>query len=218
MGFLFSEAIIDQVSDIDNIHYCEDVGKQEEKENVVRAELARHILPDFEKLQRNFYISSSCGVCGKSSIEAVEVACSRLTDSSGAGVTRELIFNLVHKMEPKQYLFGVTGGIQASGLFDLEGNLIFLREDIGRHNALDKIIGAVLAKKGIDFTKSIPILSGRAGFELVQKAIRAEIPIVASIGAPSSLAVQLANRFNLTLVGFLRKNTFNIYAGKQRIA
>ncbi len=121
-------------------------------------------------------------------------------------------------MESKQYLFGVTGGIQASGLFDLEGNLIFLREDIGRHNALDKIIGAVLAKKGIDFTKSIPILSGRAGFELVQKDIRAEIPIVASIGAPSSLAVQLANRFNLTLVGFLRKNTFNIYAGKQRIA
>ena len=215
LGFLFSEAIINQMSDVENIHYCEDVGKQEEKENVVRVELAREVQPDLESLERNFYVSSSCGVCGKSSIDAVEVSCSVLSDSSSA--SRELVFSLTKELESKQYLFSVTGGIHASGLFDLQGNLIFIREDIGRHNALDKIIGAVLAKKNIDFSKTILLLSGRAGFELVQKAIRAGIPIVAAVGAPSSLAVELANNFNLTLVGFLRDKTFNIYSGKERI-
>jgi FdhD protein len=215
LGFLFSEAIINQMSDVENIHYCEDVGKHEEKENVVRVELAREVQPDLESLERNFYVSSSCGVCGKSSIDAVEVSCSVLSDSSSA--SRELIFSLPKELESKQYLFSVTGGIHASGLFDLQGNLIFLREDIGRHNAVDKIIGAVLAKKNINFSKTILLLSGRAGFELVQKAIRAGIPIVASVGAPSSLAVQLDNNFNLTLVGFLRNKTCNIYSGKERI-
>jgi len=162
IGFLFSEGIIDSMDDIENIHYCEDVGKQDEKENVVRAELAPHVVPDLEKLDRNFYMTSSCGVCGKSSIEAVEVSCERVNDNSS--VTRHLIFRLTEELEKKQHLFGVTGGLHASGHFNMEGKLLSLREDIGRHNALDKIIGAAFLRKEIPMKESILLLSGMAGF------------------------------------------------------
>ncbi len=215
LGFLFSEGIIDHLSDVENVHYCEDVGKQDEKENVVRVELARHIIPDFEKLERNFYMTSSCGVCGKSSIEAIEVSCEKINESSITD--RQVIFGLIDEMEKKQHLFGATGGIHASGLFNLKGNLMLVREDIGRHNALDKIIGARFLKKDIPIISSLLVLSGRAGFELVQKSIRAQIPILVSVGAPSSLSVELAQEFNLTLIGFLKGKKLNIYSGKERI-
>jgi len=215
LGFLFSEGIIDHLSDVENVHYCEDVGKQDEKENVVRVELARHIIPDFEKLERNFYMTSSCGVCGKSSIEAIEVSCEKINESSITD--RQVIFGLIDEMEKKQHLFGATGGIHASGLFNLKGNLMLVREDIGRHNALDKIIGARFLKKDIPIISSLLVLSGRAGFELVQKSIRAQIPILVSVGAPSSLSAELAQEFNLTLIGFLKGKKLNIYSGKERI-
>jgi FdhD protein len=160
-------------------------------------------------------MTSSCGVCGKSSIEAIHVACTVLNDA--LTVTKEVLFSLPEALAQKQLIFGVTGGLHATGLIDSTGEMTLLREDIGRHNALDKIIGANVLKKNLPLHNSIALLSGRAGFELVQKAIRAQIPIVASVGAPSSLAVKLAKEFNLTLIGFLKEMKFNVYAGEQRV-
>lgn len=215
LGFLFSEGIINHFSEVEHVHYCADVDKEDERENVVRVELAKHVNPDLTSLDRNFYISSSCGVCGKSSIESVEVECTALTEASS--IDRELVYMLPDMLRDHQHIFGVTGGLHASGLFDLHGNAQLLREDIGRHNALDKIIGARLIARQIPLSNHVMVLSGRAGFELVQKAIRAQVPILAAVGAPSSLSVELARKFNLTLIGFLKSDKFNIYAGEDRI-
>jgi FdhD protein len=216
LGFIFSEGIIDSISEVESVKYCEDVGKHEEKGNVVRVELSPDIAPDFEKLERNFYMNSSCGVCGKTSIDSVKVDCSDLDD--GPVIDTSIINGLIDVMEEKQRLFEHTGGIHAAALFDKNGNILLMREDIGRHNAVDKVIGASLLDKKIDFNNSILLLSGRAGFELIQKAIRASICIVAAVGAPSSLSVNLADEFKQTLIGFLKKGKFNIYTGPERIS
>ena len=214
LGFLFSEGIINASEDVESVHYCENV-KDEEVENVVRVELAKHVRPEFESLERNFYTTSSCGVCGKASIDSIHVTCSGLKDSFK--VTRDALYTMPDLLKKKQLIYGVTGGLHATGIVDAEGTLSVLREDIGRHNALDKVIGAAFLKKNLPIHDKVAILSGRAGFELVQKAIRAQIPVVASVGAPSSLAIQLAKEFNLTLIGFLKENRFNVYAGSDRI-
>jgi FdhD protein len=215
LGFLFSEDIIQSMDDIESIHYCEDLDSEEEKENVVRAELGSHVRPDFEKLERNFFVTSSCGICGKTSIDSIKTYCEKLPD--GIEVDRNIIYELVKRMEIKQQMFGVTGGLHASGIFDQLGELMILREDVGRHNALDKLTGAFFQKRKLPLSESILLLSGRAGFELVQKAIRSGIPILAAVGAPSSLAVSLAQEFDLTLIGFLKDQSFNIYSGEHRI-
>jgi len=216
-GFLFTEGIITHYNEIEDIHFCEDTGKQEEKENVVRVELRDGLRPDLSSLERNFYTNSSCGVCGKTSIESLEVKGCQIIGKDNLRVDKNIIINLPDKLRESQSVFEYTGGLHACGLFTAEGELILMREDIGRHNALDKLIGAMLYQNKIPLSENILLLSGRAGFELVQKSAMAGIPCMASVGAPSSLAVELADRFNISLIGFLKKDYFNVYTGGGRI-
>lgn len=216
LGFLFTEGIIESFHQVESIKYCEDVGRQEEKDNVVRVELKPEVQIDFQKLQRNFYTTSSCGVCGKSSIDAVRQHCHVLTTEWKVSPT--LIHALPDALRKAQLVFEYTGGLHASGLFNYHTKeLVLLREDVGRHNALDKIIGSKLMEGQIPLSAYILLVSGRSSFELVQKAALAGIPVLAAVGAPSSLAVQLALDTGMTLLGFVRENRFNIYSGAERI-
>lgn len=210
LGFLFSEGLIADPSEVVRIVPCEDV-KPEERGNVVRAELHPSIVLGPQRWQRNFYTTSSCGVCGKSSIEAVHTQCRRSITPFGP-IDGEVIVRLPDRMREAQTVFRYTGGIHAAALFDRSGNLLLLREDVGRHNAVDKVIGAML-RSGIPAEEKILLVSGRAGFELVQKCMVAGIPLMAAVGAPSSLAVDLARSRGMLLIGFLRGDRFNIYAG-----
>jgi FdhD protein len=215
IGFLFTEGIVHSYQEIESIKHCEDLGRQEDRENVVRIELKPEVEFDFKKLQRNFYTTSSCGVCGKSSIEAVTQECPAILVQWK--VSPELINRLPETLRQAQHVFEHTGGLHASGLFDQEGNLVLIREDVGRHNALDKVIGAMLIRKEIPLSNTILLVSGRASFELVQKAAMAGIPVLAAVGAPSSLAVSLATGCNMTLIGFVRDERYNIYCGEKRL-
>lgn len=214
LGFLFTEGIIHSIDDVMQVVYCRDAGRQK-LDNVVRVELKPHIVPDWQKIQRNFYTTSSCGVCGKSSVDAVHQQCAVLGDSFQ--VSAELIYQLPEIMKSSQPVFTHTGGLHASALFTREGELKVLREDVGRHNALDKVIGAMFMKGLIPLNGHLLLVSGRAGFELVQKAAMAGIPVMVAIGAPSSLAVELAGQCNMTLIGFARDKKFNVYTGAHRI-
>lgn len=218
LGFLYTEGIIQSPADVQLVRYCTNMQTAENENNIVRVYLKNDVIVDTEKLKRNFYTSSSCGICGKESIEQVKIQCSSVVQSS-LRVAYETILQLPQKLREKQNVFQYTGGLHACALFDEKGNIGLLREDIGRHNALDKIIGATLFGKNnaATFSQSILLLSGRAGFELVQKAAVASIPVVCAVGAPSSLAVQCAKTFGITLIGFLRGDRFNIYCGGERI-
>lgn len=216
MGFLFTEGIIESFDQAESIKYCADAGRVEEKENIVRVELKPEVKIDFQKVERNFYTSSSCGVCGKSSIEAVTQLCQVIPVTWK--IKPQVIHQLPEALLREQHVFEHTGGLHASGLFTPDGKLELLREDVGRHNALDKVIGAMLVKNKIPLANFILLVSGRAGFELVQKSARAGIPLLAAVGAPSSLAVQLAADCGITLLGFVRNNRFNVYSTPQRIA
>ncbi|MGH2552688.1 MAG: formate dehydrogenase accessory sulfurtransferase FdhD [Chitinophagaceae bacterium] len=216
IGFLFTEGIISGKEDIMN---CGTSGN-----NIVIAALQPGISFDPKKMERHFYTSSSCGVCGKTSIEAVRnnIQCSSVDDN--IKVAAEIIAALPESLKKQQEVFRHTGGLHASALFDVNGNLLLTREDVGRHNALDKVVGASLQavneplkQFGLPLDKHILLLSGRASFELIQKAAMAGIKIVCAVGAPSSLAVELAKDCNMTLIGFLRDGRFNIYCGGQRI-
>jgi FdhD protein len=215
-GFLFTEGIIQSCTQIESIKYCVDTGKQEEKDNVVRVELKPEVIIDFEKMQRHFYTSSSCGVCGKSSIDLVKQQCQGI--QSDLKVSEKIIHSLPDKLREAQLVFEHTGGLHASALFNAEGKMILLREDVGRHNALDKVIGAMLFKSEIPLSNYVLLVSGRASFELVQKAALAGIPVLAAVGAPSSLAVELAREAGMTLIGFLRAQRFNIYTAEHRVS
>ncbi len=210
LGFLLTEGIIATVSDVLRVVPCENV-KEEERGNVVRAELHPSIDLDPVKWQRNFYTTSSCGVCGKSSIDAVVVNC-RTPRYAPSSLPSSLITGLPHRMRTAQTVFQHTGGIHAAALFNWQGELRLLREDVGRHNAVDKVVGAML-QNAIPPQDHLLLVSGRAGFELVQKCVVAGIPAMASVGAPSSLAVQLARERGLLLIGFLRDDRFNVYSG-----
>lgn len=217
LGFLYTEGIINSFDQIQNIQYCEDTGKQEEKENIIRVELLPEVTIELSKLQRHFYTTSSCGVCGKSSIDAIRVQnCPLLPDEYPKIKVREII-NLSNRLRKSQTVFKYTGGLHAAGLFYPDGQMVTMREDIGRHNALDKLIGACLFKKMIPLNNFIVLVSGRASFELMQKSLMAGIPVLTAVGAPSSLAVQLAKEFNMSLIGFLRDGSFNIYHGIHRV-
>jgi len=213
LGFLFTEGLITDPAQVLRVAYCENV-KPEERGNVIRAEL--HPAVDLEpaRWQRNFYTTSSCGVCGKSSIESVQVQSQRPIASWGM-VDPALITALPDRMREAQTVFTHTGGIHAAALFDRHGKLLLLREDVGRHNAVDKVIGAALASgmvTPVGVEGCILLVSGRAGFELVQKCVVAGIALMAAVGAPSSIAVDLARESGLTLIGFLRGHRFNVYA------
>jgi FdhD protein len=213
-GFLFTEGIIKTFNDVETIHYCNSTGIQE-KENVVRVELKPDVAFDIQKLQRNFYTTSSCGVCGKSSIESLQVTCTRVLD--GFKVSAEIINGLPDRLREHQAVFDYTGGLHAVSLFDCTGEILFVREDVGRHNAFDKVVGASLTKQLTPLSHHVALVSGRASFELVQKAIVSGIPMLCAVGAPSSLAVDLAREFGITLIGFVRDQRFNIYCNPERI-
>jgi len=215
-GFLRGEALIRNPRDIAEISYCTDDVPQEY--NIVVVRLRAGVPFDPAALDRNFYMTSSCGVCGKASLEAVEVqGCSALEDGS-LELDPELLAALPDRLREGQGLFDRTGGLHAAGLFDASGSLVSLREDVGRHNAVDKVVGTAFLAGDLPLSEHILAVSGRASFEILQKALVAEIPVLVAVGAPSSLAVDLATRFNMTLLGFTRGGGFNVYSGDQRLA
>jgi len=213
-GFLFSEGLIDGASSVAAIRYCT---AAEQRYNVVNVVLAPGAGFDASALSRNFYATSSCGVCGKASIEAaLGPACARVED--GLAVSPEVLVSLPERLRASQAVFERTGGLHAAALFTAQGELLRVREDVGRHNALDKLVGSALLAGEVPLAGRIVLASGRLSFELVQKAARAGVPVLAGVSAPSSLAVELAEEAGVTLVGFLRGARFNVYAGAARIA
>ncbi|SNC76549.1 FdhD protein [Hymenobacter gelipurpurascens] len=217
-GFLLTEGIIRNRQELQGVIYCPDVEKEEERENVVRAELAPGAALDLPRLERHFYTSSSCGVCGKTSIEAVHASSCPVLPNNGPHVAAAVIHQLPERQRAAQALFEQTGGLHAAALFSPEGELLLLREDVGRHNALDKVIGAALLQELLPLHNSVLLVSGRASFELVQKAAVAGIPVLAAVGAPSSLAVSAARDFGMTLCGFVRQGRYNVYCHEWRIS
>lgn len=213
-GFLFTEGLIDGRMDLRRVSYCEDLEPEEQQYNVVTVELSRRFDPDV--LRRNFFANSSCGVCGKATIEEVEVHCAPL--ASGPVVGGSVIAGLPEELRRAQKVFETTGGLHAAGLFEPGGGLLTSREDVGRHNAVDKIIGDALFAEGLPLADRVLQVSGRIGFEIVQKAARGGIGVLSAVGAPSSLAVRTAERLGMTLVGFVREGRFNVYTHAERIS
>ncbi len=218
VGFLFTEGIVEDVGQILSIEHGHSGSGPEQPGNSVTAQLKPGVEVDPVRIQRNFYTTSSCGVCGKASICALETIPRRELPEPGPVFRADLIYRLPEILRTSQTVFDRTGGLHAAALFSPDGRLLGLREDVGRHNAVDKLIGHGLREKSLPFEESLIFVSGRAGFELVQKAVMAGIPILAAVGAPSSLAVEVARRFRMTLLGFVRGNRFNIYSGGWRIA
>lgn len=216
LGFLFTEGIIKKQEDIAQIEHCF-IACAENKENVIQVSLGKDVIPHLQNTERNFYTTSSCGVCGKGSINAIRTVGTYIDQQDNNSIDAAILHQLPEILSRHQKVFADTGGLHASALFTQTGKLLLVREDVGRHNALDKLIGAALNENWLPLTNNILLLSGRASFELVQKAAMAGITIIAAVGAPSSLAVQLAEEFNITLIGFLRNNRFNIYTAAYRI-
>jgi FdhD protein len=210
-GFLFTEGIIKSSDEIDSVHI------DPFNPNVVTVALREYVKPLLHNVARNFYTTSSCGVCGKASVDAIKTTSRFQQTPDNLRVGKQLLYSLPDKLRKHQQTFERTGGLHASALFDQQGELLMLREDVGRHNALDKLIGTCVASNIIPLDKHILLLSGRASFELIQKASMAGIRMVVAIGSPSSLAVALATEFGMTLVGFLKADRFNIYTGPDRI-
>lgn len=215
-GFLLSEGIIRQKNDVVKAEYLPHKSKLSQ-ENRLLIGLARHVDFAFEKLERHFYTSSSCGVCGKSSIEAIGLQHDFDLGDNSLKISEKTVRTLPEKLRSAQRLFEATGGIHAAGLFDAAGNLLLLREDVGRHNAVDKVIGAALQMDDLALENCILQVSGRTSFELVQKTLAAGIPVLSAVGAPSGLAAALATESGLTLLGFVNARRLNVYAGKERV-
>jgi FdhD protein len=213
-GFLHSEGLLSSRLELAEIKYCTDVELGEQAYNVVTVHLRRPFAADL--VQRNFGVTSACGVCGKASIDSIEVASEPLPE--GPVIAAAVIGELPDRLREAQRTFERTGGLHATGLFTADGELTLVREDVGRHNALDKVIGNRLLAGATPLGGSIALVSGRASFELVQKAAVAGIPVLCAVGAPSSLAVDAARRLGLTLAGFVRDGRFNVYAGASRVA
>jgi FdhD protein len=217
-GFLYGEGIVATREEIRAINYCRDGEVDpEQRYNIVNVELRAGLDPDLRKLERHFYTNSSCGVCGKASLEALEIRGCPMV-APGPVVTPEVIYALPDQLRRAQRLFDATGGLHAAALFDAAGDLVTLREDVGRHNAIDKLVGWALLQNRLPLTDHIVMVSGRSSFEILQKCVAAGAPILCAVSAPSSLAIDVARRFGVTLVGFLRGRRFNIYAGEERIA
>src|ERR671921_735209 len=215
-GFLYGEGIVSSPEDIKKISYCVDVDA-EQQYNIVNVELHAGRKYDPRPLERHFYTTSACGVCGKASLEQLELrGCPVIPP--GPQMAAEKIYALPEKLREAQGLFEATGGLHAAALFDKEGELVALREDVGRHNATDKLVGWALLEARLPLSDHIVMVSGRSSFEILQKCLTAGVPVVCAISAPSSLAVDVAREFGMTLVGFLRERRFNVYAGHERVA
>lgn len=217
-GFLFGEGVIDGREAIRRITYCVDSTVEDgQRFNLVNVELAADTMPELAALERHFYTSSACGVCGKAGLETLSLrGCTSL--GPGPDVTPELIYGLPERLRAHQRLFATTGGLHAAALFGADGTLLAAREDVGRHNAVDKLVGWALLEGRLPLSDCILLVSGRASYEILQKALAAGIPVVCAVSAPSNLAVEVAQRFGLTLIGFLRGRRFNIYAGAERVS
>ncbi len=217
-GFLYSEGIITQREDLTKISYCIDAQKDSEQQfNIVNVTLNEKLHPQLSSLERHFFTSSACGVCGKASIEFLKIrGC--LVNGNQWSVTKKVIYSLSEQLRSAQGIFSTTGGLHAAALFDCQGNLLKVREDVGRHNALDKLIGSALLADELPLSDHIIMVSSRTSFEIVQKCFVAGVAMICAVSAPSSLAVSLAQEFNITLIGFLRENRFNVYSGIERIA
>lgn len=216
-GFLLNEGVVTRAADIAEISYCIDPQiDADQRYNIVNVRLAADALPAMERLERHFTVSSACGVCGKANIEALKTRASQIDDDVQISLT--LIAQLPEKMRDAQRVFESTGGLHAAALFDRRGGLLALREDVGRHNAVDKIAGWALLNGRAPLHGCVLLVSGRASYELVQKSIVCGIPVLCAVSAPSSLAVELARAFGLTLLGFVRGMRANVYAGRERIA
>jgi FdhD protein len=216
-GFLFTEGILQGSHQIHRIRRTAVTGNSRQAGNSVTVELNAGAEVDFKRLERHFYTSSSCGVCGKASIDAIQMQGCPVLPRDSPLVQSEVIHRLPEALRHQQAVFERTGGLHAAALFDAKGNLLLLREDVGRHNAVDKLIGAEMLRDHTPLHDKLILVSGRVSFELTQKALMAGIPFMAAVGAPSSLAVETAMRFNMTLVGFVRDGRFNIYSGASRI-
>lgn len=216
-GFLYNERIIENIDDIDSIEFRGDVSGDYNLQNIIEATISKIDNLDIGKLKRNFVTNSSCGVCGKTSLDAIEIIKTEKLDLSFPQIKENIILKSPNLLIDEQSEFSKTGGIHASALINDEGNVIAIREDVGRHNALDKLIGYSISKKILDPKKQFIACSGRLNFELVQKGLMANIGVMAGVGAPTSLAIDLAKRFDMTLLGFVKENSFNIYSNKNRI-
>ena len=212
-GFLYTEGLVNGPEEIRRVSYCEDLEPDEQHYNVVTVELTRAF--DASRLQRSSYASSSCGICGKATLDDVEVHCAPL--AAGPVVAASVVSAMPEALRERQRVFEQTGGLHAAALFTPEGELRSIREDVGRHNAVDKIVGEALLAGGLPLAERVLQVSGRIGFEIVQKAARAGIPVMTAVGAPSSLAVDAAERLGMTLVGFVRDARFNVYTHPERI-
>jgi FdhD protein len=215
VGFLVTEGLLASPHDVAQVAYCTEPGELQ-RHNIVTVTLAAGVPFDRERFRRNFYTTSSCGVCGKAAIEQVRATVPRRPDGRFR-VAAETLGSLPARIVPAQRTFGRTGGLHAAALFRPDGELLGVREDVGRHNAVDKLVGARFLEGRLGDDRTILMVTGRAGFELVQKAAVAGFPVLAAVGAPSSLAIQLAREQGMTLVGFLREGRFNVYAGSERV-
>jgi FdhD protein len=212
VGFLFTEGLIGGRDDVVSVAYC-DLPPEEQQYNVVTVRLARAFDP--AGLSRNFFATSSCGVCGKASLDHVRLACPRI--EAGPVVPRSTILGMPDAVRSSQRIFEQTGGLHAAGLFDPQGHLLEVREDVGRHNAVDKLVGHALLNGRLPLSDRVLFASGRVSFEIVQKAAMAGVPVVCAVSAPSSLAVDTAAELGMTVVGFVRGSGFNVYTGAERV-
>ena len=216
-GFLFNEQIVKSLNDIDSIESYGDKVGQYKIQNKILATLNNSENVNISKIKRDFLTNSSCGVCGKSSLDALEIIKTTKTNASEPKISKDVIIQSPDILREGQSEFSKTGGIHASGLFNSDGKLIALREDVGRHNALDKLIGCALEKKQFDPKNQFITCSGRLNFELVQKVLMTDIGIMIGVGAPTSLAIDLANKFDITLIGFVKRDSFNIYTNNKKV-
>jgi FdhD protein len=234
VGFLYSEGVVKSRADIDRISYCVDPDVDgEQRYNIVNVALRAGLSVNLQPLERHFFTTSACGVCGKASLEALRATVGGNAEPNGSisrtrlqgcpmiqqepKVPVEVIYSLPEQLRSAQRVFSSTGGLHAAALFDYQGQLLSVREDVGRHNALDKLVGAAVLSDDLPLCDRIVMVSGRSSFEILQKCLVAGVSIVCAVSAPSSLAVALAKEFGMTLVGFLRGERFNVYAGKERL-
>jgi len=218
-GFLVSEGVVCQANDVAGIRYCPGaVDEGGNTYNVVDVVLSPGVPPPDPSLERNFYTTSSCGLCGKASLDAVRSTAAWSVRDDAVVVNPRIVAELPDRLRAAQQIFARTGGLHAAGLFSADGRLLCLREDVGRHNAVDKVLGWALRDGRLPLRSTLLLVSGRASFELVQKAVMAGIPVLAAVSAPSSLAADLADDAGLTLIGFLRGSSMNIYSAAHRLA
>jgi FdhD protein len=216
-GFLYGEGLLSDRDDVLQIAYCRDPDIDPEQQyNIVTLRLAAPALPDLRSLERHFYTTSACGVCGKASLEALQLRGCPVV-GPGPRLANETLLELPKGLRRAQGVFESTGGLHAAGLFTSGGEALCVREDVGRHNAMDKLVGWALLNRELPLSDRIVMVSGRASFEILQKALVAGAPVVCAVSAPSSLAVDVAEEFGMTLIGFLRGERFNVYAGRERL-